>query len=324
MERAWRGFAIIYASKKEIAERLCEEIKKRETPCSLFSYKEANFKNIWKCYDGIIFAMALSGAVRTICKYAQSKDKDPPVLAIDDEGKFVIPILGAHWGANEYAEEIAKLLGSIPVITTASELSNVTSVEEFARLVNCKILNVENVVKVTSALLRGEEVCVKGLKKLPNVKGKYKIGDDCKYFIVVGEEDREEADNVVYLKPLKLSIGVGSKIEADEKTIEEAILFALNKINADISQVEVISSVREKVGKVAERLGVKFRLISLEEVNSFNDECLSPQSQKLKELGIKNVAEACALISAGKNAKLILRKIPYKGEVTVSIASIGE
>ncbi|MFP3400547.1 cobalamin biosynthesis protein, partial [Acidianus sp.] len=52
--------------------------------------------------------------------------------------------------------------------------------------------------------------------------------------------------------------------------------------------------------------------------------CLSPQSEKLKELGIRNVAEACALISAGKNAKLILRKIPYKGEVTVSIASIGD
>jgi cobalt-precorrin 5A hydrolase len=38
--------------------------------------------------------MALSGAVRTVCKYAQSKDKDPAVIAIDDEGKFVIPILG--------------------------------------------------------------------------------------------------------------------------------------------------------------------------------------------------------------------------------------
>ncbi|MQL56017.1 cobalt-precorrin 5A hydrolase [Acidianus ambivalens] len=323
MERAWRGFAIIYASKNNIAERLCEEMKKREIPCSLFSYKEANFENIWKCYDGIIFTMALSGAVRTVCKYAQSKDKDPAVIAIDDEGKFVIPILGAHWGANEYAEEIARLLGSTPVITTASELSNITSVEEFARLINCKILNVENVVKVTSALLRGEEVCVKGLKALPKVKGKYKIGDDCNYFVIIGENQGNN-DNAVYLKPLKLSIGIGSKIETDERTIEEAILFALNKINADISQVEVISSVREKVRKVAEKLGVKFRLLSLDEVNSFEDECLSPQSEKLKELGIRNVAEACALISAGKNAKLILRKIPYKGEVTVSIASIGD
>lgn len=81
----------------------------------------------------------------------------------------------------------------------------------------------------------------------------------------------------------------------------------------------MISSVREKV---AEKLGVKFRLLSIDEVNSFKDECLSPQSEKLKELGIRNIAEAFALISAGKNAKLILRKIPYKGEVTVSIASI--
>ncbi len=322
MERAWRGFAIIYASKSSTAEKLCNEMKKREVPCSIFSYKEADFEKIWKCYDGIIFTMALSGAVRTICKYAKSKDKDPAVIAIDDEGKFIIPILGAHWGANEYAEEIARILGSTPVITTASELSDVTSVEEFARLINCKILNVENVVKVTSALLKGEEVCVKGVKTLPKVKGNYKIGEDCKYFIVVGEKGNDE--NTVYLKPYKFSIGVGSKIETEEKTIEEAILFALKKINADISQVEVISSVREKVGKVAEKLGVKFRLLSFEEVNSFNDECLSPQSEKLRELGIKNVAEACALISAGKNSRLILRKIPYKGEVTVSIASIGE
>jgi hypothetical protein len=28
MERAWRGFAIVYASKNNIAVRLCEEMKK--------------------------------------------------------------------------------------------------------------------------------------------------------------------------------------------------------------------------------------------------------------------------------------------------------
>jgi len=316
----WRGIAIVYASKEETAKRIEEKLKPLY-PVSVFRYSEADFEKIWKCYDAIIFTMALSGAVRTVCKYAKSKDVDPAVLVVDDKGKYVIPILGAHWGANELAKLISNLLNAEAVITTASENFGVTSVEELARLLLCKIENVSAIVKVNSAILKGERVCVKGIDKLPdNVKG-YTLGDDCKYKVVITDSlPSVLEDNTVYLRPYSLSIGIGSKLETNEETIKKAIEETLRRMKIPLSRVKVIASIREKVKNVADELGIPFRLVTKDEINSFEDECLTPQSQKLKELGIRGVAEISALIAGGKNSRLLLRKMVYNGEVTIAIA----
>ena len=317
-----RGIAIIYATAKEKAEELLSKLKESGYTVSVFSYQDV--EKAWKCYDALIFVMALGGVVRTVCKYAKSKDVDPSVICVDDGFRFVIPVLSSHWGANDLALEIAKLINATPVITTASEIRGVTSVEELARILNCKILNVKAIVKVTSALLRGEKVCVSGINEIPpQVMGGYTLGGegDCKYKVIITDSPPPSLDdeNTVYLKPLRFAVGVGSKKETDTGVIKEAILYALKLISADISRVAIIASVREKVKEVADEFKVPFRLVSWDEVNSFNDECLTPPSDKLKELGIRGVAEISALI-AGRG-RLILRKISYKGEVTVAIAS---
>lgn len=315
----WKGIAIIYASKTEVAEEL-RNLLKPFYPVFLFKYSNADFEKIWKCYDSIIFVMALSGAVRTVCKYAKSKDVDPAVIVIDDSGKYVIPILGAHWGANELAIQISQMLGGQPIITTASENFGVTSVEELARILLCKIVNVKDIVKVNSALLKGEGVCVKGISVLPEYVKGYALGDNCNYFVVVSDSISEEKENTIYLKPYKLALGVGSKIETSIDTIKHGILDTLKKLNLPLQRVKVIASIREKVKVVADELGVPFRLVTREEINSFEDECLSPQSEKLKEVGLKGVAEVSALIAGGKGSRLLLRKIVYNGEVTIAIA----
>lgn len=316
----WRGIAVVYASKEEIAKRIEDELKPIY-PVSLFRYSEADFEKIWKCYDAIIFTMALSGAVRTVCKHAKSKDVDPAVLVVDDKGKYVIPILGAHWGANELVTLISMLLNAEAVITTASENFGVTSVEELARLLFCRIENIKAIVKVNSAILKGEKVCVKGIDKLPdNVVG-YTVSEDCEYKVIITDSLPPVLDeNTVYLKPYNFSLGIGSKLETDKETIKEAIEETLSRMNIPLSRVKVIASIREKVKNVAEELGIPFRLVSREEINSFEDECLTPQSQKLKEIGLKGVAEISALIAGGKNSRLLLRKMVYNGEVTIAIA----
>jgi cobalt-precorrin 5A hydrolase/precorrin-3B C17-methyltransferase len=69
-----------------------------------------------------ILAVAACGLVtRLIAPLLNGKDRDPAVLALDPEGRWVVPLLGGHHaGADRLAGEIAALLEGEAVLTGAS------------------------------------------------------------------------------------------------------------------------------------------------------------------------------------------------------------
>ena len=70
--------------------------------------------------DVLMMICATGIVVRTLAPVLQNKRDDPPVLVLDEAGKFVIPLLSGHQGgANKLAKEIAGFLGAQCVITTA-------------------------------------------------------------------------------------------------------------------------------------------------------------------------------------------------------------
>lgn len=74
-------------------------------------------------YDHLIFFLATGAVTRLIAPCLAAKTTDPGVLAIDETGRFVIPVLSGHQGgANALARTVAGYLGATPVITTASDV----------------------------------------------------------------------------------------------------------------------------------------------------------------------------------------------------------
>lgn len=107
----------------------------------------------------LLFIGACGIAVRAIAPFLTDKLNDVPVLVMDEQGRFVIPVLAGHvGGANELAVSLAERMGSTPVITTATDLNHCFAVDLFARRNALHIVNKGGIAKVSSRILAGEEV----------------------------------------------------------------------------------------------------------------------------------------------------------------------
>ena len=106
-------------------------------------------------------------AVRSLADVIKNKKEDPPVLVIDEQGEFVIPMLSGHeGGANELAKTVADVLQAQLVITTAKAyLSPVYTVG-----MGCeKGCTTQHLGKLLGECLQQAGVCLGDIKTLNSI-----------------------------------------------------------------------------------------------------------------------------------------------------------
>ena len=102
--------------------------------------------------DLIVFVGAAGIAVRAAAPYLAGKAYDPAVVVIDEQGRFVIPLLSGHLGgANELAERLAEGLGATAIITTATDGRAVFAVDSWAKSHECVVFDPENIKYISGA-----------------------------------------------------------------------------------------------------------------------------------------------------------------------------
>lgn len=109
---------------QRLGKRLLEELDDAE-----LWYKPEPFadrvQQAFKAGDALIMICATGIVMRTIAPVIVSKHADPPVLVLDETGRFVVPLLSGHeGGANELARQLAGRIGAEVVITTANAYLN--------------------------------------------------------------------------------------------------------------------------------------------------------------------------------------------------------
>ena len=115
--------------------------------------------------DRILFICAVAIAVRTLAPYIKSKVTDPAVLVADEQGRFLISLLSGHLGgANEWCSQLSCIIGTLPVITTATDARGVFAVDMFAKENNMRILNPVMIQDISGRVLNGEPVGIAGDK----------------------------------------------------------------------------------------------------------------------------------------------------------------
>ena len=109
--------------------------------------------------DAIVFLCATGIAVRCIAPFITHKLDDPAVVVMDETGAFSIALLSGHvGGANRLAEELARLTGAVPVITTASDREGKMAVDLFAARNHLTLTDWQAAKLLEARILAGEKI----------------------------------------------------------------------------------------------------------------------------------------------------------------------
>ncbi|WP_297981164.1 cobalt-precorrin 5A hydrolase [uncultured Methanobrevibacter sp.] len=285
--------------------------------------------------DALIFIGAIGIATRAIAPHIKTKTSDPAVIVVDELGQFSVPILSGHiGGANELAIKISEILDAIPVISTATDINNVFAIDTWAKSQNLNILNPENIKLVSSKLLKGKKVYIQSKYPIKgdlpkniqidideNLENKEKKA----YDVIINHNDFNEnykkKDNILYLIPQIISLGIGCRKDIGFKHIEEGILSAMKKENCHILSLKNIASIDKKANEkgiieFCQEYGLEFNTYSAEELNKLKGDF--SKSEFVKSIvNVDNVCERSAMM--GNNKRLISKKEAYDG-VTLALA----
>ena len=274
----------------------------------------------------MVFIGATGIAIRSIAPYIRSKTKDPAVISVDEQGKFVIPLLSGHiGGANGLATGIAAFLKAVPVITTATDVNDLFAVDEWAARHNMSIYNMQSAKTFASYLVDCKKV---------GVKSEFPIRGTLPKGLVLAEEGpvgmaislRKTVQpfvETVVLRPRILHLGIGCRRGTPKDNIEELVIQELKKLKVTMSVVKGIASIDVKKDEegllaFADESAFPIRFYSAEELRAVEGD-FTPSAFVEKTVGVDNVCERAAVLDS-KGGKLVLRKTGRNG-VTLAIAA---
>lgn len=312
---------------RQIVEKLsgCDVIQVQNPGEGVREWVKRQFEQ----HRALIFVGACGIAVRFIAPLLKDKLSDPPVLVIDELGRFVIPILSGHMGgANELASLTAACLEAVPVITTATDLQGKFAVDLFAKKNGITILNKEGIAAVSSKVLRGEKIKVSLAEEIEMSRPPEwmeviprRSGQKADILIDFDSETKKEA--LLYLKPRRLVLGFGCK---KGKSGEELERFARNSLSglglgfADVAAIASIERKKEETGLVelAKKHGIPFMVFTKEELRAV-DGSFSGSKFVEQTVGVDNVCERAAMAACTMGGRLLLSKQAENG-MTIAIA----
>lgn len=288
---------------------------------------------LWQEYPVLIFVMATGIVVRQIAALVKSKDRDPAVLVLDEEGKYIIPLLSGHLGgANAWANHLASQIGARPVITTASDVRGLVAPDEYVRRYGWQVEPLDRLPAVNRLLIEQGFLYVS--TNFPLETASAWLNDS--HYIFLTEQEREQANVIldvfpdpekrdcIYLIPPLLSIGVGCRRGIAPDLVLEGITLAIKQLGASLKAIAGIYSIDLKANEpglieTAKYLRVPFQTFSAEELQQVIDQKDLSRSNYVKQkIGVDGVCEAASLLGT-RAGRLVLPKIKCQG-VTVAIS----
>jgi cobalt-precorrin 5A hydrolase len=295
---------------------------------------------LWPDYGGFVFIMATGIVVRTIAPLLQAKDRDPAVVVLDDAGRFAVSLLSGHiGGANALAKTCAQLTGSLPVITTATDVNDLPSFDMLAKEYGWLIEDLPRIKVLNALLLEGKEIAVVDhgaeVRRYCAGKGNLSFHEDFAAALGSGASGQlfvtnriiprqQGSDRLLVLRPRNLCLGIGCNRGTSALEIGSVVTAQLKRLSLSFGSVQCIASASAKGDETgllefAAQAGIPILLYHSDQLNGVD--APSPASDHaFAAIGARGVAEPAALLASG-GGRLLLPKVK-SGNVTLAIAQI--
>ena len=300
---------------------------------------------IWQDYQAFIFSMATGAVVRLIAPLLQNKKRDPAVVVVDANGRYVVSLCSGHQGgADLLAQLVARQIGATPIITGASHGLNLPAIDVLGFPYGWR-KGSGNWTGVMAAVARSEATEViqdagsdLWSKHLPqshpfyfnSPQGETKITVTPKARIWISATKRKFAPKSDFPKvqwhPRVLWLGIGCERGTSKQLIETAIERTCQKYHLSTDAVAGIASIDLKANEVGLleicRAGnFPFKTFSAEALQGVS--VPTPSDVVKQEVGTASVAEAAAILAAENELlvnKQIFKSETESGAVTLAIA----
>ncbi len=295
----------------------------------LFSRLASKIQEEFTIFDNHVFVFSTGIAVRVIAPLLESKLKDPAVVVIDDHARHCISLVSGHiGGANQLAETISALTGSRPVITTATDINHLSSIDMISKANNLVIENPEMIKTINMSFLMEEKIHLIDPQNLVCSqldRHLYKMETEVTSTgpsVFCSHETKPVSRETLILRPQVLSVGIGCNRGTTFKEIKAFLMTVFKKKSFSTKAILTLASTDVKTDEtglieLSENLNLPIAFYDKKTLNSV-ETIENPSEMVEKHLGVKSVCEAAAILSAG-NGPLIIPK-QKKGNVTLAVA----
>ena len=209
---------------------------------TLHGWTEAHFRT----GAGLVYVGACGIAVRAVGPLLRSKETDPAVVAVDEQGTWAVSLLSGHLGgANDLARAIGRVCGAQPVLTTATDAGGLFPIDDWARRQGCAVADVHKIRDVSAALLAGRTL---RLSSDWPIEGTPPAGvalagtkADCDAALTL-----TDPGPALWLAPRVLALGVGCRRGAPAAALEEALAALLKREKLCVKSIGKVCTIDRK------------------------------------------------------------------------------
>jgi cobalt-precorrin 5A hydrolase len=342
------GITISKLIKKNIPEASIyapEKFRLDNNETSIIWFKEPVTKvivDLFKSNEALICIFSLGAVVRLISNLLVDKKSDPAVLVIDDKSNFVISALSGHLGgANALTRNIASILNSTPVITTAADVNKTIPVDLLGKEFGWNIENFENVTKTCGLMVNEEKIAIFqdsgernwwDMNNLPEnvtiVHSLEAIHDNSfKGCLIISDKiisDTNILSKSVIYRPKTLVVGVGVHWNITKDEIMEGLSSILQKNSFSFSCIKAITSIKKNVDvkgltEFSEGNNIPLYLYSKDDLARID--VPNPSEIVKKYEGVASVSEASSLLYSHGTLEVPKQKFPPN--LTIAISKVG-